>query len=64
MNFTIEKSNMQLEYDNMINMENPPNFELVRLEIEGPVARIMINRPEKFNALNVKLITELCEAFE
>lgn len=64
MNFTIGKSNMQLEYDNMTIMGNPPNFELVRLEIEGPVARIMINRPEKFNALNVKLITELCEAFE
>ena len=48
----------------MVNMENPPNFDLVKLEIDGPVANIKINRPEKYNALNVQLITELCDAFE
>lgn len=48
----------------MVNMENPPNFDLVKLEIDGPVASIKINRPEKYNALNVQLITELCDAFE
>ena len=36
-----------------------PETELCRLEIEGPVARITLSRPDVFNALNVQLITEL-----
>ena len=38
-----------------------PETELCRLEIEGPVARITLSRPDVFNALNVQLISELIE---
>lgn len=48
----------------MEQMNNPPDFELVDMEIDGACVHIKINRPDKFNALNVKLISELCEAFE
>jgi len=38
-----------------------PVTELCRLEIEGPIARITLSRPDVFNALNIKLISELIE---
>ena len=48
----------------MISMEQPPSTELVKLTIEGSRANIHLNREEKFNALNVQLITELCDLLD
>ncbi len=48
----------------MENMQNPPQTELVKVQIEGSTCHIMLNREEKFNALNVQMISELCEIFE
>ena len=48
----------------MIKMENPPQTELVALDIEGPICRITLNRESKYNAMNVQMITELCELFD
>jgi len=45
-------------------MEQPPSTELVKLTIEGSRANIHLNREEKFNALNVQLITELCDLLD
>ncbi|HJM18115.1 MAG TPA: enoyl-CoA hydratase-related protein [Candidatus Thalassarchaeaceae archaeon] len=38
-----------------------PETELCRLEVDGPVAKITLDRTEAHNALNVQLITELIE---
>jgi enoyl-CoA hydratase/carnithine racemase len=38
-------------------------FATVSYSIDGPVARIAINRPDKRNALNVEVMRELREAF-
>lgn len=40
-----------------------PKTELCTLVIDGSVARIRLTRPDVFNALNVKLISELIELF-
>ena len=48
----------------MENMQNPPQTELVKVEIEGSTCHITLNREEKYNALNVQMISELCEIFE
>ena len=48
----------------MIKMDNPPKTELVALDIEGPICRITLNRESKYNAMNVQMITELCELFD
>lgn len=40
------------------------NFETIQLDIEGGIALLVINRPEKLNALNRKTIGELHEAFK
>ncbi|MFL2970726.1 MAG: enoyl-CoA hydratase-related protein [Candidatus Poseidoniaceae archaeon] len=45
-------------------MEQPPSTDLVKLTIEGSRANIHLNREEKFNALNVQLITELCDLLD
>ena len=45
-------------------MENPPETSLIQLTIDGSCARIELAREEKFNALNVEMITELIEVFE
>ena len=45
-------------------MDNPPTTSLIELTIEGNCARIELAREEKFNALNVAMITELIEVFE
>ena len=45
-------------------MDNPPTTSLIELTIEGSCARIELAREEKFNALNVAMITELIEVFE
>lgn len=48
----------------MITMENPPQTELVSMTIEGTRANLRLNREDKFNALNVQLITELCDLLD
>ena len=45
-------------------MENPPQTSLIQLTIDGSCARIELAREDKFNALNVDMITELIEVFE
>ncbi len=37
-------------------------FSTVLLEINGPIARITLNRPERLNAINRQMIRELAEA--
>ena len=44
-------------------MKNKPETTLVSLEIEGSIARVSLARPDKYNALNVQMITELIEVF-
>ena len=44
-------------------IQSLPETELCSLEIEGSVARITLTRPDVFNALNIKLISELIELF-
>lgn len=45
-------------------MENPPQTELVTMTIVGSRANLQLNREDKFNALNVQLITELCDLLD
>ncbi len=44
-------------------MINQPETSLIQLEIEDSVAHIILARPDKYNALNVQMITELIEVF-
>ena len=48
----------------MITMDNPPETTLVSLLIQGSSARIELIREDKYNAMNVAMITELIELFE
>ena len=48
----------------METMENLPQTELVKLEISGSTCHITLDREEKYNALNVQMITELCTIFD
>ena len=48
----------------MITMDNPPATTLVVLTINGSRANLRLNREAKFNALNVQLITELCDVLD
>jgi len=48
----------------MLTMDNPPETTLVSLSIEGSSARIELIREDKYNAMNVAMITELIELFE
>src|SRR5262245_17095194 len=43
-------------------MEDP--MEQVRYEVDGAVARITIDRPERHNAMSFQVMEELGEAFE
>lgn len=45
-------------------MEKPPVTELVSIEIINSGCHIRLDREEKFNALNVQMITELCTLFD
>jgi enoyl-CoA hydratase len=38
------------------------NYETITYEIEGPLAWITLNRPEKLNAINPQMVTELMSA--
>ena len=44
-------------------MNNQPTTSLIQLEIDGYIARVSLARSEKYNALNVQMITELIEVF-
>ena len=44
-------------------MYGMPKTSLVRVEIEDCIARVTLARSEKYNALNVQMITELIEVF-
>ena len=48
----------------MVSMENPPQTELVTMTLDGSRANLRLNREDKFNALNVQLITELCDLLD
>ncbi len=46
-------------------MNDPlPVSELITLSIDGSTCSITLDREDKFNALNVQMITELCTAFD
>ena len=45
-------------------MESPPSTELVTMTIDGSRANLRLNREGKFNALNVQIITELCDLLD
>ena len=44
-------------------MNSMPQTSLVKVEIDGCIARVTLARPEKYNALNVQMITELIDVF-
>ncbi len=44
-------------------MKNQPTTSLIQLEIDGCIARVSLSRSDKYNALNVQMITELIEVF-
>ena len=39
------------------------DYEDIRYEIDGPVAVITINRPERYNAFRGRTVEELIQAF-
>ena len=41
-------------------MEKNPQTELVKIDISGSTCHITLDREEKYNALNIQMITELC----
>ena len=45
-------------------MNNHPATSLIQLEIDGCIARVSLARSEKYNALNIQMITELIEVFQ
>ena len=45
-------------------MQDRPKTELIRLEIDGPCCEVILDRADKYNALNVQMISELIEVFE
>ena len=48
----------------MVMMDAPPVTELVSIEINDSECHIKLDREDKFNALNVQMITELCTLFD
>ena len=45
-------------------MNNQPATSLIQLDIDGCIANVSLARPDKYNALNVQMITELIEVFK
>ena len=48
----------------MEKMDDLPVTELVSVKIEGAVCYLTLDREDKYNAMNVQMITELCELFD
>ena len=46
----------------MIADDTPPRFELLRLDIDGGIGRLMLNRPARLNALSPALMHEIIAA--
>ncbi|MBB70630.1 MAG: hypothetical protein CMB28_05955 [Euryarchaeota archaeon] len=44
-------------------MKNQPTTSLIQLETDGCIARVTLTRSDKYNALNVQMISELIEVF-
>ena len=44
-------------------MNNQPTTSLIQLDIDGCIASVSLARPDKYNALNIQMITELIEVF-
>ncbi len=44
-------------------MKHQPTTSLIQLEIDGCIAHVSLARSDKYNALNVQMITELIEVF-
>ncbi|MGY8754858.1 MAG: enoyl-CoA hydratase-related protein [Candidatus Poseidoniales archaeon] len=44
-------------------MNNQPSTSLIQLDIDGCIARISLARPDKYNAMNIEMITELIDTF-
>ncbi len=44
-------------------MKNKPETSLIQLETDGCIARVTLARSDKYNALNVQMISELIEVF-
>ena len=44
-------------------MNNQPATSLIQLDIDGCIASVSLARPDKYNALNVQMITELIDVF-
>ena len=44
-------------------MNDQPETSLIQLDIDGCIASVSLARPDKYNALNVQMITELIEVF-
>ena len=42
-------------------MNTQPETSLIQLEIDGCIARVTLARSDKYNALNVQMISELIE---
>jgi enoyl-CoA hydratase/carnithine racemase len=38
------------------------NFSTINVEINGPLGRLTLNRPERLNAMNATMLRELAEA--
>ncbi len=45
-------------------MPDHPGYETIGLSIEGPIARLALNRPDRLNALNPAMLQELLDALE
>ena len=46
-----------------LDMKNQPTTSLIQLETDGCIARVTLTRSDKYNALNVQMISELIEVF-
>ncbi len=43
-------------------MKDTRKFETLKVEVDGPLGRLILNRPERLNAINTTIIEELTEA--
>lgn len=43
---------------------NGTRYKTISLAIDGPIAHVVLNRPDKLNALNPEMLTELLDAFK